>query len=50
MALTAVDMFADENTDKSGKLKALGLKLRTRSLREENFQIIQRVRNGIKTA
>ena len=49
MALTAVDMFADENTDKSGKLKALGLKLRTRSLREENFQIIQRVRNGIKT-
>jgi hypothetical protein len=49
MALTAVDMFADENTDKSGKLKDLGLKLRTRSLREENVQIIRTVRNGIKT-
>jgi hypothetical protein len=51
MALTAVDIFAEENTDRSGKLKDLGLKLKTRSLREENFQIIQiiqTVRNGIK--
>jgi hypothetical protein len=49
MALTAVDMFADENTDKSGKRKDLGIKIKNSNTTREELPNHSEARNGIKT-
>jgi hypothetical protein len=48
MALTAVDMFADENTGKTGKHKDLGIKLKNSNTTREELPNHSKARNGIK--